>query len=109
MAAIWLGFGLASIILFFTRGLAGAVLRRRFARPAGAGVASPGYAVVALLLPALLLLGAVSFLYALVVAEGRAQCMRCSRPRGLLEAYCLNCERPPAGAARAGQIAAAAA
>ena len=56
--AIWLGFGVAAVVLFFRRGLAGSIL------PSGG--AALRVALIIVLVPLLLLLGCISFLYTVI-------------------------------------------
>ena len=66
--AIWLGFGVAAIALFFSRGLAGNIL------PSGG--AALRVALIIVLVPLLLLLGCIAFLYAIIADSP-------NRPRGV--------------------------
>ena len=83
---LWFGYGVASIILLFRRGLATGVVRR-FARGGGAGL---GWAALAVLLPLMLVTGALPFL-AVMISEEKIQCPSCGRRLGVLEVRCSGC------------------
>ncbi len=85
LVAMWGGFGIVGILLFFKRGLAASMLRSFGERSSVA----LGYLVVVILIPGMLILGAIAFLYA-VVAESKSS------------KDSANAERPPEAATRAG-------
>ena len=68
LVVLWLGFGIVSIVLFFRHGLNAAILRAT-ARRFGAGGVAIGYALIALLMPLMLLLGTIPFLYVMVAED----------------------------------------
>ena len=93
LVALWLLFGLVGIVFFFRRGLARDLLRS-FDERYHAMVL--GWVVIVLLMPVMIVAGAIAFLM-VMVSEEKVQCKKCVTRYGLLDAYCTNCERPSVG------------